>query len=90
VDTAIAFAQANDLWVTPVGGDGYDNDPTTPTDPYEFPWNATYPNIPTSAKWIWYEKDGAPDGNLPSPLYSYNHDEFLVFRVAGQVAIIII
>ena len=90
VDIAISFAQDNDLWVTPVANEGYDNDPTTPTDPYWFPWNTSYPNIPTSAKWIWHDKGDAPEGDLPSPLYSYNHDEFLVFRVAGQVTIIVI
>ncbi len=90
VDTAVSFAQANDLWVTPVENAGYDNDPATPTDPYSFPWNTTYPNIPTTAKWIWHDKGDAPEGNLPSPLYSHNHDEFLVFRVSGQVRIVVI
>jgi len=89
VDTAIAFAQENDLWVTPVGAAGYDNDPSTPTDPYSYPWvGTTYVNIPLEADWIWHQSATVFDGALPSPLEGYNHDEFLVFRVAGAAEII--
>jgi len=89
VDTAIAFAQENDLWVTPVGAAGYDNDPSTPTDPYSYPWTgAAYVHIPTWADWIWYQSEDYVSGALPSPLQGYNHDEFLVFRVAGAAEII--
>jgi hypothetical protein len=86
VDTAIAFAEANDLWVTPVGAPGFDNDPSTPTDPYSNPWaGAAYVNIPPAADWIWHESGACYSGLRPSPLEGYNHDEFLVFRVAGAV-----
>lgn len=86
VDTAIAFATANNLWVAPTATPGYDNDPSTPIAPYTFQWGSTYPNIQQSASWIWYES-GKDIGiySSPSPLHGFNHDEFLVFRVAGAV-----
>lgn len=86
VDTAIAYATANGLWVAPTTNAGYDNDPSTPIAPYSFQWGSTYPNIQTSANWIWY--DSGKDTGIytsPSPLHGFNHDEFLVFRVAGAV-----
>jgi hypothetical protein len=89
VDTAIAYAQEHDLWVTPVGAAGYDNDPTTLTDPYSYPWvGTTYVNIPTDADWIWHQSETIYSGLRPSPLEGYNHDEFLVFRVAGAAELI--
>jgi Putative metal-binding motif len=89
VDTAIAYAQEHDLWVTPVGAAGYDNDPTTLTDPYSYPWvGTTYVNIPIDADWIWHQSETIYSGLRPSPLEGYNHDEFLVFRVAGAAELI--
>jgi hypothetical protein len=89
VDTAIAYAEANDLWVTPVGAAGYDNDPSTSISPYTSePWaTAAYVNIPIDADWIWHQSETVFSGDMPSPLEGYNHDEFLVFRVAGAVGI---
>jgi len=87
VDTAIAYAQANGLWVTPVGGAGFDNDPATPTAPYSSPWGTVYTNIPAEADWIWHESGADYSCSLPSPLCGYNHDEFLVFRVAGSFTV---
>ena len=88
---AIQFATANDLWVTAVGYPGYDNDPDTPIDPYTFCWtnSVTYDFISPEAAWIWYES-GAYYSNsqLPSPFAGYDHDEFLVFRVAGAVVVV--
>jgi hypothetical protein len=87
VDTAIAFAQMYDLWVTPAAAAGYDNDPSTPISPYTSePWaTAAYVNIPPEADWIWHQSGTVYAGDMPSPLEGYNHDEFLVFRVAGAV-----
>ena len=88
VDTAIAYAEANNLWVTPVGASGYDNDPTTSIAPYGMEWGITYPNMPSHAQWIWHDSgNGDPPNNStwPRPLYGFNHDEFLIFRVAGAV-----
>ena len=85
VDTAIAYAEANNLWVAPTGAAGYDNDPSTPIAPYLIEWGATYPNIAQSASWVWYDSGKDPSTSLgaPAPLRGFNHDEFLVFRVAG-------
>jgi len=89
VDTAIAFAQEYGYWYTPVSATGYDNDPLTdPETPYSTPWGVTYPNIPADAMWIWHESGAYYDCSLPSPLCGYNHDEFLVFRVAGAVEVV--
>ena len=83
VDTAIAYATANSLWVTPTGGTGYDNDPSTSTSPFTYPWGY-YANIQQSAQWIWYESgNDSSGGTRPTPLDGFNHDEFLVFRIAG-------
>lgn len=85
VDAAIGYATANNLWLAPTSAPGYDLDPSTPTSPYAYVWGYGYPNIPQSAQWIWYESGKVPSGLLPSPLNGGNHDEFLVFRVAGMV-----
>jgi len=73
IDTAIAYATANNLWVTPTSPPGYTNGVG--------PWGLR-PNIPAAAAWIWY--DSGRNGGPPSPLIgSFNHDEFLVFRIRG-------
>jgi len=84
VDAAIAYATTNNLWVAPSTAPGYDNDPSTPTTPYFYPWTY-HGTIPASAQWIWYDSGKNPLGNgaMPSPLAGFNHDEFLVFRVPG-------
>jgi hypothetical protein len=87
VDTAIAYATANNLWVAPTTSPGYDNDPSTPIAPYTFIWPTSLPNVATSANWIWYDSGNHTyAGNfIPVPLRGFNHDEFLIFRVAGAV-----
>ncbi len=85
VDTAIAFAETNGLWVTPTGAPGYDNDLSTPIAPFTIEWGSTYPNVQSTASWIWYDSGNDPGipGFRPAPLNGFNHDEFLVFRIAG-------
>ncbi len=85
VDTAIAYATANNLWIAPDTASGYDNDPSTPISPYSFVWPTSLPNVQTSANWIWHDsgKDLGPFSFMPPPFAGFNHDEFLVFRVAG-------
>ena len=90
VDTAIAYAETNNLWVAPTAVPGYDNDPSTPITPYTWEWGWYYPSIDTSASWIWYDSGNDPYTGTaypyrPIPLHGFNHDEFLVFRVAGAV-----
>ena len=85
VDTAIAYATANNLWVSPTSVPGYDNDPSTSISPATWEWGWFFPTIDTSASWIWYDsgKDTSPITLAPVPLDGFNHDEFLVFRIAG-------
>ena len=87
VDTAIAYATANNLWVAPTVSPGYDNDNTTPIAPYTWEWGWYFGSIQTSASWIWYDSGNDPYAGTfaPPPLIGFNHDEFLVFRVAGAV-----
>lgn len=70
VDTAIAYANANNRWVAPTSG-GQNG---------VGPWGLR-PNIDANARWIWYNANGSPDPTQGS----FNHDEFLVFRLAGIV-----
>lgn len=91
VDAAIAYAEANQLWVTPVSPPGYDNDPTTSIAPASSEWRTQcnpqcmYTHIPITARWIWYDSTRGPTTTWASPIAGFNHDEFLVFRVAGAV-----
>lgn len=92
--------------MTPTSQPGYDNDKTTlPISPYGVPWEGQictnpappqpllYSDIPSTAKFIWYESGKIPSGGLSwkiqSPFYaagvSGGHDEFLIFRVAGNI-----
>ena len=41
------------------------------------PWGAR-PNIDAAARWVWYSSNGDTDPTAPG----FNHDEWLVFRVA--------
>lgn len=41
------------------------------------PWGAR-PGIDAAARWVWYSSNGDPDPTTPG----FNHDEWLVFRVA--------
>lgn len=72
VDTAIAYATANNLWRAPdTDAPGVLNGAS--------PWGFR-PGISADAQWIWHRAAGGP----PSALFgSYNHDEFLVFRISG-------
>ena len=81
------YAETNNLWVAPTAVPGYDNDLSTPIAPYTWEWGWTFPNIDPSASWIWYDSGNDPYSGFyrPVPLIGFNHDEFLVFRVAGAV-----
>ncbi|MGB8657583.1 MAG: hypothetical protein WCE90_07325 [Candidatus Zixiibacteriota bacterium] len=94
VDAAIAYASANNLWVTPTSAPGYDLDPLTLTTPYSYVWGYNFPHIwqpsdrPNQAQWIWYESGLVPSNstghNFSTPFEGGNHQEFLVFRIAGR------
>ncbi len=85
VDTAIAYAEANSLWVAPTAVAGYDNDTSTSIFPYLTVWGwIPFADIEPSASWIWYDSGNDPgSASWPAPLDGFNHDEFLVFRVPG-------
>ncbi|MBN2715714.1 MAG: hypothetical protein JXX14_07645 [Deltaproteobacteria bacterium] len=93
VDEAITYAHTNGLWATPFSESSYDNDPNTdPTTDGVWtsnPWTADYPNIPDDAMWIWHDSGNVKDGSLPGPFSGGNHDEFLIFRVAGKIEIVV-
>ena len=90
VDAAIAYASANNFWVTPTSAPGYDLDPSTPTGSYSYSWGYSFPHIwqssdlPNQAMWIWYESGLVPSGAFHTPFEGGNHQEFLVFRIAGR------
>ena len=89
VDTAILYAETNNLWVAPTSVPGYDNDMSTPIAPYDWEWGWTFPNIESTASWIWYDSGNDPSTSTAypyraKPFHGFNHDEFLVFRVAGS------
>ena len=85
VDTAIAYAETNGLWVAPTAVAGYDNDTSTSIAPYLTVWGwIPFADIEPSASWIWYDSgNDSGSASWPAPLNGFNHDEFLVFRVAG-------
>ena len=93
VDAAITYAHQNQLWVTPFSDAAYNNNPdaTVPADsPWTFfPWTSDYPNIPDTALWIWHDSGLIADGNMPGPFLGGYHNEFLIFRVAGKVEIVV-
>lgn len=94
VNVAIRFAQENSLWVTPFSDVAYDNNPeTNVTDTGVWtvnPWGNHYDDIPDDALWIWYDSGKITDTNgLPAPFAGGNHDEFLIFRVAGRLEIVL-
>jgi hypothetical protein len=76
VNTAIAYATINNLWIQPADPDGEINDGAV--------FGGARANIPASANWIWHNTGLGP--NPDNPLHGgFNHDEFLIFRIAGQI-----
>lgn len=41
-------------------------------------WGGPLPGIDPGARWVWYSSNGDPDPTTPG----FNHDEWLVFRIA--------
>lgn len=72
IDTAVAYATANNLWTGAATAAGF-------TNPGAGPWDG-FPQIAGSASWIWAP---SPDGSNPLEPGS-NQGEFLVFRISGQ------
>ena len=73
VQTAVNYATTNNKWVTPVSLPGWDNS-----------GGAFWPIVslvPAAAEWIWH--DSGNDGSATAPFDAFNHQEFLVFRIAG-------
>jgi hypothetical protein len=77
VNTAIAYATSNNLWISPADPADEVNDGSV--------FGGMRTSIPVSANWIWHNTGLGPDPN--NPLHGgFNHDEFLVFRLAGTVS----
>lgn len=74
VDAAIAYAQANSLWIPTSTAPGNNLNGVGP-------WGLR-PGISAQAQWIWHAAPGGPTDPLRG---SFNHEEFLVFRLAGAV-----
>ncbi len=74
VDRAIHYATVNGLWqATDTAPGGALNGAA--------PWGFR-PGISANAEWIWHRAPGGP----ADPLHGgFNHDEFLVFRLSGNV-----
>lgn len=70
VNAAVNYATNNNLWVQPVAGG------VNGVGPWGF-----RSGISANARWIWHSANGDPDPTTPG----HNHDEFLVFRIAGAV-----
>lgn len=65
-------ASASRGWVAPTVG---------PPNAGVLPWGHVT-GIDSSARWTWY--DGATDDQRGAPFAGFNHDEYLVFRIAVQ------
>jgi len=76
VQVAVNYATTNGLWVAPTSVPGHDN-ASGPA-----PWG-TRAGIPLAAEWIWYDTGVGTSVPYPAPFDGFNHDEFLVFRIAG-------
>lgn len=77
VQTAVAYATTNSLWIDPVSAPGYVNGSSP------LPWGGR-PGIPATAEWIWHDSGVGTSSPYPAPFDGFNHEEFLVFRVPGQ------
>ena len=76
VQVAVNYATTNNEWLTPTSVPGHDN-ATGPA-----PWG-TRAGIPGAAEWIWHDTGIGTSFPYPAPFDGFNHDEFLVFRIAG-------
>jgi len=74
VDAAIAYAQANNFWIPTSTAPGNNLNGVSP-------WGLR-PGISAQAQWIWHAASGGPADPLRG---GYNHEEFLIFRLAGAV-----
>ena len=77
VDQAIAYAEANGLW------EPTSFDPTWTNASHGGPWPTNLPGIPGDANWIWHDAGVGTGIPYEDPYDGANHDEFLVFRIAG-------
>lgn len=77
VDAAIAFAESNALWQPTSFLPGWTN------ASHPGPWPNNIAGLPSDAMWIWHDA-GVTGGTHPAPYGGANHDEFLIFRIAGD------
>jgi MYXO-CTERM domain-containing protein len=60
--------------------------PGIPGHPDMDPGGPDYDQLaPTMAHWIWHDSERNPTTNAPGAFRGFDHDEFLIFRVAGAI-----
>lgn len=77
VDAAIAYAETNGLWQPTSGIASWTN------ASHGGPWPTNLGTLPGDVNWIWHDA-GVTGGIYPAPYGGANHDEFLIFRIAGD------
>ncbi|MEM8835810.1 MAG: hypothetical protein AAGD00_08320 [Planctomycetota bacterium] len=78
VDAAITFAETNGLWQPTSFLDTWTN------ASHPGPWPNNIAGIPGDAKWIWHDAGVGTGTPWDDPYDGANHDEFLIFRIAGD------
>lgn len=78
LDAAIAYAESNNLW------EATSFDPTWTNASHGGPWPTNLPGLPSDANWIWHDAGVGSGVPYDDPYDGANHDEFLVFRIAGD------
>ncbi len=78
VDAAITYAETNNLWQATSG------DPSWTNASHGGPWPTNLAGLPADANWIWHDADVGTGIPYDNPYDGANHDEFLIFRIAGD------
>ncbi|MEO1128239.1 MAG: hypothetical protein AAFX05_00860 [Planctomycetota bacterium] len=78
VDQAIAYAETNGLW-QPTSFD-----PSWTNASHGGPWPTNLTGLPGDVNWIWHDSGATSAWPYDDPYGGANHDEFLVFRIAGD------
>jgi hypothetical protein len=78
VDAAIAYAETNNLWQATSGNPSWTN------ASHGGPWPTNLAGLPSDARWIWHDAGVGTGIPYENPYDGANHDEFLIFRIAGD------
>lgn len=77
VDQAIFYAETNGLWVPT------SFDPSWTNGSHGGPWPTNIAGLPSDVNWIWHDSGATSSWSYADPYGGADHDEFLVFRIAG-------